>query len=394
MKLFDTKRWMIGLLSALVLWTAPTAQEAPGLEQNQEQPRKTVQVEGAREGTEGTDALEDVEGKQGPSEKTSSGETPADTAGNEANEDLQKAVEMEEARKAFEKQKDVEGTVVGVVPVDTFMEVSSAFRKLFFLNDGNERFLNDAGLYELYLQAYIASIDGLTLADVKESRLQELMTELEASQLGARAGGEMKKEWLGVDAFVSPGYGYAKPKGWGPAPRGFSRLKVVVPQKQEKFTVVNAQAYSYGGSSDPLMAYNAVRTLKYMLESPAEQREMIGKITEASEKSMSAESAGWILTLLAGAEYIVAGVFAQRAEQRAENAGEKALGFTIAKWGCYALGGFSIAVSPLNPIAAAIQKNKANKLKKEFEKKFGEPYRGGEMIYKSTDRADTKDLDE
>lgn len=394
MKQHDTKRWMIGLLSALALWTAAAAQDAPGPEQDQEEPRKTEQVEGAREGTEGTNALEDVERNQAPAEKASSGETPIDAAGNETNEDLQKAVDMEEARKAFEKQKDVEGAVVGVVPVDTFMEVSSTFRKLFFLNDGKERFLNDAGLYELYLQAYIASMDGLTLADVNESRLRELMTELEASQLGARAGAEMKKEWLGVDAFVSPRYGYAKPKGWGPVPRGFSRLKVVVPEQKEEFTVVNAQAYSYGGSSDPLMAYNAIGTLKYMLESPAEQREMIGKITELDEKSMSAESAGWILTLLAGAEYIVAGVFAQRAEQRAENAGEKALGFTIAKWGCYALGGFSIAVSPLNPLAVAIQRNKANKLKKEFEKKFGEPYRGAEMIYKSTDRADTKNADE
>jgi|GEM_PF-3714952 len=261
--------------------------------------------------------------------------------------------------------------VVGVTAIDTFLNAGGLIRMSIMQNP--DMFTGAADRFGVYLKGYLASSEGVKLAEVDESRLKDLMTEIEAGQLGAREG-EKENKWLGLNAIVGGSYGYSKIKGLGFVPLKHARLQVSVPQTKERFSLTALPPYSTTGSSDPLMAYNAATDIRELIAATPEQRELVNQIVMYDGKAAYLKAGGWLLPLLAGAEYIAAGYLAQVWEERADKAGDKTLGFTITKWACYGMGGFCVVAAPINPIMELAAKSKARKLKKQYNEKYGERY--------------------
>lgn len=349
------------LVMALGAWAQEPAPEQPAAEAQAEE--EAASSEAAEEAAP-AETVEEADAPEGDVvEETGAGA-----------EEMDKAAEMETARKDFGmvKKADGEGIVIGVTPIDTFLEVKPLMRKMLLMN-GGDVWTKSADRFGVYLQGYLASLEGLSLADLDEERLKAVMGEIEAGQLGAREG-EKENKWMGVDAFVGGAYGMSKIEKMGFVPLKHVRLRVSVAETGETFEHVSLPPYSTSGSSDPLMAYYAAKDLRDLVDATPEQRELIRQITLVSQKRQFVKAAGWILQLLAGVEYLAAGYVADTWENRAKDANDNSNGYTITKYACYAMGGLAIVSSPINPIMAAIHRAKEKKLKKQYNEKYGQRY--------------------
>jgi hypothetical protein len=269
------------------------------------------------------------------------------------------------------KEREHEGVVIGVAPIDTFFQLKPLWRNALLSNPSSG--VEAAERFSVYLSGYLASLEGLSLAEVDEERLKALMGEIEAGQLGNRDG-EKKNLWMGIDAFVGGAYGYSKIKKMGFVPLKHTRLKVTVAKTGETFEHIALPPYSTSGSSDVLMAYYAAQDLRDLVDATPEQRELVRQIALTSQRRQFVKAAGWILQLLAGAEYLVAGYLASDWEDRAEENGDNPNGFKITKVTCYTMGGLALVATPINPIMALIHKVKEKKLKKQYNEKYGKRY--------------------
>jgi len=314
----------------------------------------------------GAEAVAAPEVQQAPEPAT------GETAG--APSAVERAVADEQAKQdlGLVKKQAGEGIVVGVVAADTFLAVKPVMRKMLLMN-GADQFIKAADRFSVYLQGYLASTEGITLAEIDSSRLAELQNGIAAGQLGARQG-EMENRWKGINGFVSSGYGYGKIKGMGFVPFKHARLTYTPADGAKGFTLMSLAPYSTTGSSDPQMALMAAHDIRDLVNATAEQRELAGRIAVAQQRYRYLRSAGFLLTLLAGAEYIAAGYMAGMWADQTEEDGKNSNGFTITQYACYGLGALAVVASPINPIMAAVYKAKQKKLKKEYNQTYGERY--------------------
>ncbi len=300
-------------------------------------------------------------------------ETPMEEA-SETPAVVEKAVADEQVKQdlGLVKKQEGDGIVLGVVPADTFLNVKAAMRTMLLMN-GADQFIKAADRFSIYLQGYLASTEGITLADIDSARLAELQNEIAAGQLGARDG-EIEQQWKGIDGFVSSGYGYGKIKGMGFVPFKHARLTYTPMGGGKGFTLMSLAPYSTTGSSDPQMALMAARDVRDLVDATAEQRELAEKIAIVQQRYNYLRSTGFLLTLLAGAEYLAAGYMAGYWAEQTEKDNKNSNGFTITEYTCYVLGSLAVVTSPINPIMAAIYKAKQKKLKREYNETYGERY--------------------